>query len=100
MTANLTAMLDGALAELEAAGVPGIEAARRRCFGTVYSTSTELIGEAGLALEELLLTGWDVMPETGRRRVLACLRQIAGIWPHFWWVWLRYRVRLALGGGK
>jgi hypothetical protein len=90
-------MLDAALADLESARVPGVDTARRRCFGTVYTTSTESIGEAGLALEELLRGRWAVMPDTGRRRVLACLRRIAGVWPCFWWVWLRYRIWLALG---
>lgn len=98
MTPDLAAMLDRALGELETARVPGVDAARRRCFGTAYATSAESIGEAGLALEELLRSGWRAMPKAGRRRLLACLRVIAGVWPRFWWVWLRYRLWLAVAG--
>lgn len=80
---DFTPRLREALSEIEAAGfVASAEAARGKCF-SVYTTSSEWLGEVGVSVTELLATHGALIPASTREKLNACLNEVAKVWPRF-----------------
>ncbi len=94
---NLSSRLHAVFRELIEIGIKGAEEAESRCFVVAYTTSTEWYGEAGLAIIDLLRSEWKAIPPPSRAVLLNFLRHIASIWPGFFWVWLRFKLRQLTG---
>ena len=78
-----------AMAEARAAGLSvacdELEARVSAC----YATSSEWLGECGLAILAFKSTHRARLPVSTRRKLRACLREISKVWPKFWpwWPW-------------
>ncbi|MCE5182451.1 MAG: hypothetical protein LLG15_11665 [Betaproteobacteria bacterium] len=80
---DFTPILREALAEIEAAGpAPLIGDIRQRCFAS-YTTSSEWLGEVGLAINELLNAKGSAIPATAHTKLKLCLHEVSKVWPNF-----------------
>jgi hypothetical protein len=79
---DYTPMLEAAIAEAKAAGVEA-EAGELEniCFRTAYTTSSELLGEHGLAIKRFLRATRGRLPRATEQKLYACLHETALVWP-------------------
>lgn len=90
---DFRSQLESALAELTAAGwAEAAAACRKRCLECAFTTSTEWLGEAGAAVDDLLQVVGPRMPAATRSRLLAVLSRIGRVWPKYRWLSLRRRL--------
>ncbi|HTY93671.1 MAG TPA: hypothetical protein VMC02_07275 [Steroidobacteraceae bacterium] len=80
---DVVPLLREALLDLEAAGLAvQAQAARDRCFAAC-ATSSEWLGEVGVALTGLLAACGPSIPPSTREKLRTCLKEVAKVWPRF-----------------
>jgi len=79
---DYSAWLREAIAEAKAAG---FEAAasdlEQSCFGVAFTTSSEMLGEHGLAIRRFLKATRGALPRSTKARLNACLAEVGLAWP-------------------
>ena len=79
---DYTPLLREAIAEAKAAGFEtaahGLE---QSCFAVAYTTSSEMLGEHGLAIERFLKDAGGTLPGSTRKKLRACLAATGRAWP-------------------
>jgi hypothetical protein len=91
--ADFTPLLRAALDEARAAGlVAESDALESRVFAC-YTTSSELLGETGIAIKSFLAVNRSRLQPSTVRKLEQCLREIGKAWPKFrpWFSWSRDR---------
>jgi hypothetical protein len=79
---DYTRLLTEAIAEAKAAGLES--AAReleRACFGAAFTTSTEMLGEHGVAIKRFLKVTRGTLTRSTRAKLEACLLETELAWP-------------------
>jgi hypothetical protein len=80
---DFTQTLRAAFSELKAAGFSQpVATAEARCF-SAYATSSEWLGEVGVSITELLSACEPSAPPGARKKLEACLNEVAKVWPKF-----------------
>ena len=79
---DYTRLLREAIAEAKAAG---FETAARdleqSCFAVAFTTSSEMIGEHGLAIKRFLKVTRGTLPRSTKAKLNACLTKMGLAWP-------------------
>ena len=79
---DYTPLLREAIAEAEAAGLEA--AARdleRACFAAAFTTSSEMLGEHGLAIKRFLQATRGTLPRSTKAKLKAYLAETGLAWP-------------------
>jgi hypothetical protein len=79
---DYTPLLKEAIAEAKAVG---LEAAARdleqSCFAVAFTSSTEMLGEHGLAIRRFLKATRGTLPRSTEAKLNACLKEMGLAWP-------------------
>ena len=73
--------LKAAITEAKAAGLGAAVAKLEDKAFAAYTTSSELVGEHGLAIREFLESGGTAVPAGVRENLVRCLAEISKVWP-------------------
>jgi hypothetical protein len=78
-----------AIAEARAAGLGAACDELEARVSACCTTSSEWLGECGLAIQAFQSAHRARLPSSTRRKLRACLREISKVWPGFhpWWPW-------------
>ena len=78
---DFTQTLKAAIVEARAAGLDSAAAQLEgRCFA-VYTTSSEWLGEVGLAIAEFRRNAGTGLPPSVIEKLDACMREVRKVWP-------------------
>ena len=91
---DYTPLLREAIAEAKAAGFESAaNDLEQSCFAVAYTTSSEMLGEHGLAIKRFLKATRGSLPRPIREKLDACLTETALAWPGWrnLWAFLKRR---------
>lgn len=74
-------LLEAAIAEAKAAGLGAAASKLEARAFSAYTTSSELLGEHGIAIREFLRSDGAAVPPTVKAKLDQCLKQIRKVWP-------------------
>ena len=74
-------LLRQAIAEARSAGLSALVEDLDARSTAAYTTSSELLGEIGLAIQQFLSVGNSSVPEPIVRKLQICLEQVRHVWP-------------------
>lgn len=74
-------LLEAAIAEAKAAGLGAAASKLEAQALAAYTTSSELLGEHGIAIREFLRSEGAAVPPLVRAKLNECLKEIRKVWP-------------------
>jgi hypothetical protein len=79
---DYTPLLREAIVEAKAAGFETAASdLEESCFGVAFTTSSEMLGEHGLAIKRFLKATRGTLPRSTKAKLNACLTETALAWP-------------------
>jgi hypothetical protein len=91
-----TPKLERAIALAREAGLEDAAAELERRAFAPYTTSSEFIGEVGLAIRRFLSREGARLPPEAMELLCECLRDVGQLWPKYLWLAWWWKIRRAL----